>query len=114
MLSERTIQEAARRAAAAASHPASIWLFGSYARGEADDLSDLDLLVIEDEVVDKAEEYLRIHRAIGSLGVGVDVLVFTRREYERRSQVPGTLPHRVSREGRELHAITDTYIGYAT
>ncbi|MDO9227850.1 MAG: nucleotidyltransferase domain-containing protein [Pseudomonadota bacterium] len=103
MLSEQNIQDAVRRAVAAASRPACVWLFGSYARGEADDLSDLDLLVIEDEVEDKADEYLRIHRAIGSLGVGVDVLVFSRREYERRSQVPGTLPHRVSREGRMLH-----------
>jgi predicted nucleotidyltransferase len=103
MLNEQTIQEAAQRAAAAASRPADIWLFGSYARGEADDMSDLDLLVIEDEVADKAGEYLRIHRAIGSLGVGVDVLVFSRREYQRRSQVPGTLPHRVSQEGRILH-----------
>jgi len=108
MLNEQTIQDAARRAAAAASHPASIWLFGSHARGEADDLSDLDLMVIEDEVANKADEYLRIHRAIGSLGVGVDVLVFSRRDYERRSQVPGTLPHRVSREGRILHDCADT------
>jgi predicted nucleotidyltransferase len=103
MLNEQSILEAAQRAAAAATQPASIWLFGSYARGEADELSDLDLLVIEDEIADKAAEYLRIHRAIGSIGVGVDVLVFSRREYERRSQVPGTLPNRVSQEGRMLH-----------
>ncbi|MBI5329983.1 MAG: nucleotidyltransferase domain-containing protein [Betaproteobacteria bacterium] len=103
MLNEQTILEAAQRAAEAASRPASVWLFGSYARGEADDSSDLDLLVIEDEVTDKAGEYLRIHRAIGSLGVGVDVLVYSRREYDRRSQVTGTVPHRVSQEGRILH-----------
>jgi predicted nucleotidyltransferase len=103
MLNEQDIQAAAQRAAEAASGPASVWLFGSYARGEADDLSDLDLLIVEDEVADKASEYLRIHKAIGSIGVGVDVLVLTRREYERRSQVPGTLPNRVSQEGRILH-----------
>lgn len=103
MLSEQTILAAAKRAAAAASRPASVWLFGSYARGDADDLSDLDLLVIEDEVTDKAGEYLRIHKAIGTLGVGVDVLVFSSSEYERRSQVPGTLPNQVSREGKILY-----------
>ena len=106
MLNEQDIQAAAQRAAKAASGPASVWLFGSYARGEADEFSDLDLLVVEEEVADKAGEYQRIHRAIGSLGVGVDVLVFSRREYERRSQVPGTLPYRVSLEGRILHDAT--------
>lgn len=103
MLDEQIILEAARRAAGAASRPASVWLFGSYARGDADDASDLDLMVVEDEVADKAAEYLRIHRAIGALGVGVDVLVCSRSEYERRAQVAGTLPFRVSREGRLLH-----------
>jgi uncharacterized protein len=48
-------------------------LFGSYARGDADEGSDLDLLVIETDVPDKAEEYLTLHRAIGS--IGVDVLI---------------------------------------
>jgi predicted nucleotidyltransferase len=103
MLNEQTILEAARRAVAAASSPASVWLFGSYARGEADEASDPDLLVVEDEVADKAAEYLRIHRAIGSLGVGVDLMVYSRGEYERRSQVTGTLPHQVRLEGRVLH-----------
>jgi predicted nucleotidyltransferase len=106
MLNEQTILDAARRAASAASRPASVMLFGSYARGEADDQSDLDLLVIEDEVVDKASEYLRIHRAIGSLGVGVDVLVFSRLDFERRSLVPGSLPYQVRLEGRLLHDAT--------
>ena len=103
MLNEQAIFDAARRAAAAATRPASVMLFGSYARGEADDQSDLDLLIIEDEVADKASEYLRIHRAIGSLGIGVDVLVFSRQDFERRSLVPGSLPHRVCQEGRLLY-----------
>jgi predicted nucleotidyltransferase len=103
MLNGQAILDAARRAAAAATHPASVMLFGSYARGEADDQSDLDLLIIEDEVADKANEYLRIHRAIGPIGVGVDVLVFSRQDFERRSLVPGSLPHRVRQEGRLLY-----------
>jgi len=40
---------------------------------------------------------------VGRLGVGVDLLLFARADFERRSQVPGTLPHRVKLEGRVLH-----------
>jgi predicted nucleotidyltransferase len=103
MLAPQTILEAARRAAAAARSPAQVMLFGSYARGEANPDSDLDLLVIEQQVSDKAAEYLRLHRAVGNLGVGVDVMVITREEFDRRRQVPGTLPYWASKEGQLLY-----------
>ncbi|MBI4754827.1 MAG: nucleotidyltransferase domain-containing protein [Betaproteobacteria bacterium] len=106
MLAPQAILDAARRAAAAAHSPLQIFLFGSYARGDADEGSDLDLLVVEREVPDKAAEYMKLHRAVGAMGVGVDVLVFSREEFERRSQVPGTLPYRAKREGRLLFDAT--------
>ena len=103
MLAQQAILDAARRIAAAASSPAQVIVFGSYARGDADEDSDLDLLVIEREVRDKANEYMRLHRAVGSIGVGVDVVVLSRDDFERRSQVPGTLPYWAQKEGRVLH-----------
>lgn len=103
MLTEHTILDAARRAAHAASSPASVMLIGSYARGDADEGSDLDLLVIEATVQDKAAEYLKLHRAIGSMGVGVDVMVMSGEEYARRSQVPGTLPYWAAKEGKLIY-----------
>lgn len=103
MLAQLTILNAARRAANAASSPASVMVFGSYARGDADEGSDLDLLVIEQEVPDKASEYLKLHRAIGAIGVGVDVLVMSGDEFARRSQVPGTVPYWAAKEGKLLY-----------
>lgn len=103
MLAEQTIIEAAHRAAAAAESPLQVFLFGSYARGNADDGSDLDLLVVERKVSDKTAEYLRLHRAVGPIGVGVDVLVFSQDEFERRSQVPGTVPYWAKKEGKLLY-----------
>lgn len=103
MLAQQAILDAARRLAAAASSPAQVIVFGSYARGDADEHSDLDLLVIEREVRDKADEYMRLHRAVGSIGVGVDVVVLSRDDFERRSQVPGTLPYWAQKEGHVLH-----------
>ncbi len=106
MLANQTILDAVGRAVAVAASPLKIIVFGSYGRGDADDDSDLDLLVIEREVSDKAAEYMTLHRAIGPLGVGVDVLVVSQEEFERRSQVPGTLPYWAKKEGKLLYDAT--------
>ena len=102
MISENTIQQAVARLVAAA-NPSKIILFGSYARGDATEDSDLDLMVIEQEVQNAGEEMIRLHRAVGNVGVGVDVLVYSDREASRRSQVPGTVLYWAFREGRVLY-----------
>ena len=103
MLDLQAILDAARRAAEAASCPAEVLLFGSYVRGDAETGSDLDLMIIEDQIDDKTAEYLKIHRAVGSMGVGVDIVVISREDFERRRQVPGTVPYWAAREGRRVH-----------
>lgn len=102
MLSPEQITRAAQRVIAAASSPATVMVVGSYARGDADEGSDLDLVVIEPELLDEGAEYLRLKAAIGRIGVGVDLLLFARRDFDRRRQVPGTLPYWAMKEGKVL------------
>ena len=103
MLSPENIAEAARRLIAEAGKPVKVILFGSYAKGEADDASDLDLMVVEHDLSDKAAEYLRLKGSIGRVGVGVDLLLLTEQEFERRSQVPGTAAYWAKKEGKVLY-----------
>lgn len=103
MLDDEAIRKAAERLARAASQPARVILFGSYARGNADEASDLDLLVVEESLEDKAGEYLKLRDALGNLPTGVDLLLMSRHEFERRRLVKGTMPYRASSEGRVLH-----------
>ncbi len=55
MLSGEQIQQAVERLVAAA-NPSKVILYGSYARGDATEDSDLDLMVIEQEVSNKFDE----------------------------------------------------------
>lgn len=103
MLNAEAISAAASRLVAAASSPSRVVLFGSYATGTADDGSDLDLLVIERDVPDRAAEYLRLRQAVGAIGTGVDVLVYSEQEAMRRALVPGTLLYWALKQGRVLH-----------
>ena len=103
MIDAESLANIATRTAEAVSGPARVVVFGSYARGDAREDSDLDLLVIEPELTDKTEEYLRLRSAIGRIGIGVDLLLFSEAEFSERSQVPGTLPYWAAREGKLLH-----------
>lgn len=88
----------------AAAQPSRIILFGSHARGDADDHSDVDLLVVEAAVNDRYEEMVRLNRALKGLLMAVDLLVVSEQEFEHRSSTPGTVEHTARREGRVLYA----------
>ena len=103
MIDEQTLQEIVTRIVAAA-QPSRVILFGSYGRGDAGDDSDLDVMVIERQVENRYQEMIRLRNAVGNVGVGVDVLVYSDVEYERRSQVPGTVLYWARKEGRALYA----------
>jgi len=102
MISGEQIQQAVARLVAAAK-PSKVILFGSYARGDATDDSDLDLMVIEHEVSSKFDEMVRLRNVMGDMGVGVDLLVYSDSEAARRSQVPGTVLYRAFKEGRIMY-----------
>jgi uncharacterized protein len=91
----------AQRLAAAASSPAKVMLFGSYARGDAREDSDIDLLVIEKEISDKDEEYFKLFSAVRS--ANVDLILMQEADYLARAGSAGSLPHRVCTEGVVLH-----------
>jgi predicted nucleotidyltransferase len=105
MIDAATLQKVVQRLIAVA-QPSRIILFGSYGRGDADEGSDLDLVVALPEVTDKHGEMIRLHKAVGDVGLGVDVLVYSEAEYLRRSQVPGTLLYWARTEGKHLYEST--------
>ncbi len=103
-VTEQQIVDAVGRIVANAAQPVKVILFGSYALGTADEGSDIDLLVVERDLPDKGAEYLRLRKAVGYMGVGVDLLLCTEREFERRSRVPGTVHYWARREGKGMYS----------
>lgn len=87
----------------AAPNAEQIVLFGSYASGLADEGSDLDFLVIESEVPNRAQEMVRLRRSLRSLRVPVDILVYSRAEVAQWGQQTGTALYWALKEGRVVH-----------
>ena len=83
--------------------PEKIILFGSYARGDANEDSDFDLLIIEREVTARRKESVRIRRALRPLRVPVDILVYSRDEVKRYGNIMGTVLYPALREGKVIY-----------
>ena len=103
MFSQESIALAAQRIAAASSSPAKVILIGSYARGDATEDSDVDLVVLQKEFAHRGEEYMRLideaHKSLGH----VDLILMRVEDFEWKSTVGGTLPYWAKKEGRVLH-----------
>ena len=103
MLTETQIQEAANRIALALK-PKKIILFGSYARGDATENSDLDLMVIEPTTTKSEwDSMIKGRDAVGYMGTGVDVLVYDERTFEHRKDWCSSPIHCARLEGKVLY-----------
>jgi len=76
--------------------PVRVILFGSRARGEAGPWSDVDLLVVLEEVANKRQATVEILRVLNDFPVCKDVVVTTPDEISRRG-------HSALREGKVVY-----------
>jgi len=99
---EEILQEMVRRIVEAV-HPDKIILFGSHARGEANEHSDIDLMVVAPSSEDRAHRLRPVYRALRGLGVPKDVVWWTQAEIDDWRNVRGHFINRVLRDGRVLY-----------
>ncbi len=102
MIDEATIEEAAQRLLQAAPAGSEVILFGSYARGEAGEQSDVDFLVVEPVLRSRRSEMVRLRLVLRPLQIPVDVLVVSREAFDRWQDKPNTVIHVAATEGRSF------------
>lgn len=85
-------------------HPQTIYLFGSHAWGIPEVGSDIDLLVIVRSSRQKPiHRAARAQRSLRGIKAPIDVLVKTRREFEKYVPVKASLEAQITREGNLLY-----------
>ncbi len=85
-------------------HPRQVVLFGSSARGDATDASDLDILVVMPDGVHRRRTAQRIHRCLMGLGRAKDIVVATESDVRDHGDNPSLVLQPALREGRGLYA----------
>lgn len=85
--------------------PVRIYLFGSVARGDFNEDSDLDfLVVVPDNVPDEKLRSGAVYNAVSGTGFPKDIVPWRQTDFEARAQwVVASLPATVMREGKLLY-----------
>jgi uncharacterized protein len=84
--------------------PLRVILFGSAARGEMKDDSDLDVLVVMPEETSCRQIAQRLHMHFFGIPFGVDLIVTTPSILEKHRENIGLVYHAILKEGKELYA----------
>lgn len=84
-------------------HPEKIILFGSWARGEARDDSDLDLLVVLSQVEHTRKAAIQIGNALSNLPISKDIIVSTPKDIEKYGKTIGYILRPALTEGKVIY-----------
>ncbi len=87
------------------SSPKQIILFGSYAIGNATEDSDIDIVIIEEEVVSKIKEKRKIRNSLKDIKYPKDILITSEEEYNFYSSKIGSVFKEISEKGEVLWSI---------
>ena len=96
------LQEMVRRIRATA-EPDKIILFGSYARGDEGNDSDLDIFIIIDSDLPRYKRPVPFYQALADSGIAKDIVVYTPSEVEEWKTASCSLVATVLKEGKVLY-----------
>ncbi len=86
-----------------AGNPSKVFLFGSFARGDENEDSDLDFYIIENSTSDKQKGSFKYYKSLFHLNHAKDIIVRSTEEFERYKDVLNTLEYNVNQEGILLY-----------
>jgi predicted nucleotidyltransferase len=83
--------------------PEKIILFGSYARGEENENSDIDFLIIKETNEPRQIRSKGIRKNLRGLKTPIDLLVYTPAEIKKWESVRDSFVYNILKEGRAVY-----------
>jgi predicted nucleotidyltransferase len=78
-------------------------LFGSYARGQASEDSDVDLMVVAESELPRFKRSRELYKLFRPYPFGMDLIVYTPEEIEKGKKSPISFVSRILREGKTVY-----------
>jgi predicted nucleotidyltransferase len=102
MIQESQIRQVAAKLGEAA-RASMVILFGSYARGEATDRSDVDFMVVAESDLPRHKRAVDLYKQFRPYPSGMDIVVYTPEEIEAGRKSALSFVSTVLREGKKLY-----------
>ncbi len=102
MVTDREVEAVVSRLVTAA-QPERVVLFGSLARGDANNASDLDLLVVQQTDLPRHRRSIPLYRAVREFTFPIDITVYTPQELAEDAALPMSFTTTALREGRVVY-----------
>lgn len=83
--------------------PKCVILFGSQTRGDTNESSDVDLMVVLNHIPNKHKTAVEIRRSLRDMPIPKDIIVVTPKEIEQEGDVIGTLIYEALQEGKIMY-----------
>ncbi len=103
MIAPQTTIETMCSRIAQASFAQKIIVFGSYARGTPGNDSDVDILVVVNNIKNRRKEEAHLYKLLAGSGISKDIIIVSAEELDRYGHIPGTMVHSALKEGKVLY-----------
>lgn len=101
MIDQRLLEEIVLRLQQ--TKPLKMFLFGSQVTGNANDESDIDLLLVKDVVTSKIKEMNDARKLLRGLGKSFDVIVTTQEEFDFYRNQVNSVHHAAANFGKIIY-----------
>jgi uncharacterized protein len=89
--------------------PLEIYIFGSYAWGYPTEESDIDLLIVVDQLKQNQWQAQSLgYEVLFTLDIPKDIVIFPKQEFDKRCKNTSSLFHKIKEKGVRIYARTRT------
>ena len=106
MISNDNIKHVAR-SMAIATNAEQVILFGSYARGNATEQSDVDLMIVAESDLPRFKRSRELYKLLRPHPFAMDIIVYTPQEIEKGKRTDVSFVSNVLKEGKTLYVRRD-------